>query len=108
MAMLASTSERRTPTTRLPRCISFAGTLDAFTAPAALGSIERVMAEDPSELIVDLAGLELIDSVGIRVLATLTKRLNERGGRVVLVNVQGQPKLVLDLLERKLNVVLGR
>jgi anti-anti-sigma factor len=106
--MLGAIQKRTISRRRLPTCISFVGALDAFTAPEALARIERVVAESPSELIVDLQRLALIDSVGVRAIATLAQRINARGGKIVLVNAHGQPKLVLELLERKLNIVIGR
>lgn len=58
-----------------------AGELDAATAPDLDEQVRRLEAEHPSvtDIVVDLAGLDFIDSAGLSVLVAGHTRLRDRG-----------------------------
>lgn len=74
------------------------GSLDAMTAPDLLPVIERLTEENRPRIIVDLAGLELIDSSGVAAIVALYKRARSNGGQVNVTNARAQPLAILKLL----------
>ena len=112
--MQAPSSDRepavgRYPTTpraiRRPAKVRFAGPLDAFTMKAEGSRLADVMAENPREVILDLALVDRIDSAAVHAFVNLYKLLKARGGKVVIINAGCQPRQVLTLL--KLQTVFG-
>jgi anti-sigma B factor antagonist len=70
------------------------GELDVADAASVVAALAAVVARQ-SEIIVDLAGLEFIDSSGLAALARVRKQARHGGGDVLLVAPQQQ---VLQLL----------
>ena len=66
--------------------------------PDAVVRMDAVAEGHPRQVIVDLALLERLDSVGVQALVTLYKRVTEQGGKLVVVNAHDQPLAVLELL----------
>lgn len=85
--------------------ICFVGALDAHTVTEARILIDETLAGRPRKVIVDLARLDRIDSVGVSALVSLYKRVTAQRGSVLLVNVHDQPLTVLKLL--KLTSIFG-
>ena len=82
------------------------GELDLATASELseqLGRAER----DGSVVVVDLRGLEFMDSTGVALLANADRRARERGGRLVVVRGGRQVQRLLELtgLDRCLEIV---
>lgn len=70
------------------------GRLDAITAP----DFEREGATYTGvKLALDLAGLEYVSSAGLRSILALAKQLKTTGGALVLYNVTGLVKEVLEM-----------
>jgi anti-anti-sigma factor len=80
------------PTLRL------SGTLDQSTAHELAPTVDELVARRPSHVIVDLAGLELIESPGVAALVGLYKRVRAEGGELDVVNARDQPLAILKLL----------
>lgn len=74
------------------------GELDALTAPELRPAIDTMVEEKRKNIVVDVAGLELIDSSGVAVLVSLYKRTRAHGGRMVVVGARNQPLAVFKLL----------
>ena len=86
--------------------LRIAGTLDASTAPELRPVIDKLVEERRTRVVVDLAGLNLIDSAGVAVLVALYKRVRAAGGQVQVINVRDQPRAIFRLL-RLDKVLLG-
>ena len=78
--------------------VSIAGTLDVNTAPELGGLIDQLVAEKRARVIVDLGGLQLIDSSGVAVLVAMYKRVRAVGGQVTVTNARDQPLAIFKLL----------
>ncbi len=78
--------------------VSIAGTLDVNTAPELAGLIDQLVTEKRRSVVVDLAGLQLIDSSGVAVLVALYKRVRAVGGQVQVTNARDQPLAIFKLL----------
>lgn len=61
------------------------GDLDYAECAAFRVHIDRLLHEHPSTVIVDLSGLEYLDSSGLGLLLSLSKELSAEKGRLVLV-----------------------
>ena len=65
--------------------LSLRGSLDIDTAPALKANLNRLVERANPHVVVDLAGLDFCDSMGVGVLVTAHSRALERGGWVRLV-----------------------
>lgn len=74
------------------------GTLDILTAPELAPEIERIVTERRNRVVVDLAGLDLIDSSGVAALVALYKRVRANGGQVTVTGARDQPLAIFKLL----------
>jgi len=74
------------------------GHLDSMTCDRLLMATDDVAAEGKTVLILDLSGIELIDSTGVTSLVMAKKRFQRLGGNVYLTNISGTTARVLGLL----------
>ena len=74
--------------------VALRGELDVASAASAAAALTAVAARAP-ELIVDLAGLEFIDSSGLAALVLARKRARQAGGDLLLAAPQDQVLRVL-------------
>jgi anti-sigma B factor antagonist len=79
--------------------IRFEGALDALSVGDVGPTIEKVVAESPKSLTVDLGAVTLLDSRGVGVIVSLFKRITEQGGQMRVVGAHDQPLVVLKVLE---------
>lgn len=81
------------------------GVLDVHSSPELRAVFESVVAAQPKRVVVDLAGLTMLDSSGVGAIVSLFKRVKNAGGSFALIGVCGQPAAVCRLL--KLDRVFG-
>jgi len=65
--------------------LSLFGDLDYGECAAFRMNIDRILSASPPATIVDLSGLEYLDSSGLGLLLSLSKEYGAEGGRLVLV-----------------------
>lgn len=78
--------------------LSLRGRLDALTSPELREPIESLLADGRFQVVVDLAGLELIDSSGVAAIVSLFKRARSQKGDVKIASLRGQPAQIFRLL----------
>lgn len=78
--------------------LSIAGSLDVLTAPELLPTIDQLVDEKRPRVVVDLSGLDIIDSSGVAALVALYKRLRAVGGQVTVAGARDQPLAIFKLL----------
>jgi anti-sigma B factor antagonist len=78
--------------------LSIGGTLDAVSAPEIRPTIDEIVVAKRKKVIVDLSGLDLIDSSGVAVIVSLFKRVRANGGEVRVTGVRDQPLAIFKLL----------
>lgn len=78
--------------------LRISGTLDVLTAPEMGTQIERIVNERRMKVMVDLSGLDLIDSSGVAALVALYKRVRAGGGQVHVAGARDQPLAIFKLL----------
>jgi anti-sigma B factor antagonist len=77
--------------------ISVSGELDLASSPALEEELERVAQSDAQLVVVDLRGLEFMDSTGLSVLVRAHQRAEENGRRLGLINGSQQVQRLLTL-----------
>jgi anti-sigma B factor antagonist len=73
------------------------GRLTMVTAPLLRQTLEAPPAANGGKVVVDLTGMEFIDSSGLGALVTSLKRLRQSGGDLRIAGVQEQARTVLRL-----------
>jgi anti-sigma B factor antagonist len=74
------------------------GELDALSVVELRPLISQVGEERPSQMVVDLSRLRLIDSSGVGAIVALFKVVRAYGGNLVVDGVCDQPLAILQLL----------
>ncbi|HTL34828.1 MAG TPA: STAS domain-containing protein [Kofleriaceae bacterium] len=74
------------------------GSLDINTAPHVSDEVERIVNEKPKSVVVDLSGLDLIDSSGVAALVKLYKGVRSAGGMITISGARDQPLAIFKLL----------
>jgi anti-sigma B factor antagonist len=78
--------------------LSVRGSLDINTAAQLAEEIDKIVAEKPKNVIVDLSALDLIDSSGVAALVKLYKGVRGVGGGVTMTGARDQPLAIFKLL----------
>jgi anti-sigma B factor antagonist len=78
--------------------LQISGELDALTVADIRAELDRIVADGGEKVIVDLAGLRLVDSSGVGAIVSLFKRVRAEGRRFEVVGVQGQPLQIFQVL----------
>jgi anti-anti-sigma factor len=76
--------------------VGVVGELDLQTAPRLREELVALVNRGVTDLVLDLAALDFIDSSGLSVLIMALKRLRERGGELRLRSVPARARRVLE------------
>jgi anti-sigma B factor antagonist len=74
------------------------GSLDINSAAQLGEEIDRLVAQKPTKVVVDLSALDLIDSSGVAALVKLYKGVRGVGGAVTITGARDQPLAIFKLL----------
>ena len=88
-----------TPEANNGKRISIAGSLDSNTAPDLQKSIDSEINDSISTTIIDFKDLDFLSSAGLRVIFKAKKRMDNNGGKFLLVNLQPQIKKVFEIIK---------
>ena len=88
-----------TKTGKQKNCLLIAveGRMDAVTTPEFEQTLGGWIDKGEIRFIVDFAGLDYISSAGLRGILTNVKRLNAKGGRMVLTSLYNTVKEVFEI-----------
>jgi anti-sigma B factor antagonist len=78
--------------------LTFSGTLDALSAPGLGPHLDAVVEQKRPTVVLDLAGLEMIDSSGVGCLVSILRRARAYGGAVRVRGLRGQPLSIFKLI----------
>jgi len=83
------------------------GELDLASVPTLESAVENATLDDAAELVLDLRGLEFIDSTGLRAILLQDKRSTERGQAFALVRGPEQVQRLMNMthLDEHLKIV---
>jgi anti-sigma B factor antagonist len=73
------------------------GELDLASVPLLESEVENATLDNPAEIVLDLRGLEFIDSTGLRAILSLDKRATERGQTFALVRGSEQVQRLMNM-----------
>jgi len=83
-----------------PPTLALTGRLDTHTAPDLDKKLDDVLhSGDIKQLVFDLTQLEYLSSAGIRCFVRARKFIEQRGGKVAIVNPQPGVRKVLDIVK---------
>ncbi|MBO5556862.1 MAG: STAS domain-containing protein [Oscillospiraceae bacterium] len=91
--------------------IYLSGELDHHEARCTMHSIDELLDEYlPRDCVLDLAGLQFMDSSGIAVIIRVSRRMKDLGGRSWIENPARQPRRVIDAsgIDRLVPVAMSR
>ncbi|MBK5222163.1 MAG: STAS domain-containing protein [Acidimicrobiia bacterium] len=77
--------------------ISVAGEVDVVSAPGIRAEVVNLVAQGFTDLVLDLARVDFIDSFGLGVMVGALKRVNSHGGRLRVVITEPRVIGVLEL-----------
>jgi len=66
--------------------LSLSGELDIETVPIFEAAMERVLADAPATAVLEMHGLEFLDSTGLRAILEAHERLRDQGAQLVLTH----------------------
>ena len=84
--------------------VALGGRLDADTVAVVRGQIEQLLEEGSRELLVDMAGVQLLDYTAARALVDAARWTRALGGTLHVFHVEGQPR---ELFQRLALRVVG-
>ena len=77
--------------------VRVSGSLDVDGGQALNAALAQLPGEDETEILVDLRGLEFVDSAGLRVLLEHQLRSQKKGFGFALIAPRGHPQKVFDM-----------
>ena len=78
--------------------VALAGESDVYTYDQLRGALQDEAAKGVPLLVIDLSGLEFMDSTGVQVLLDIRVMMNDRGGKLALAAPQNTVARVLNLV----------
>jgi anti-sigma B factor antagonist len=87
--------------------LSLSGELDISTAARLEDDLRRIEVDAPATLVLDLSGLDFMDSTGLRIVLAADGRARDAGRRLVLVRGNDMVQRVLRVtrLDERLEIV---
>ncbi|HEY0710875.1 MAG TPA: STAS domain-containing protein [Polyangia bacterium] len=79
--------------------IRIMGELDAVSVPTLRAAVDPLVEDAQAGVVVDIAGLRLIDSSGVGALVGLFRRLKATGRRFAVQGATEQPLTILKLMK---------
>ena len=73
------------------------GEIDISTAPRLWEALARVIEQGHGDVVLDMAGVEFIDSQGVAVIVRAHKQVQANGGNVIVRSPREQARTVLDV-----------
>jgi anti-sigma B factor antagonist len=77
--------------------ISVTGELDLSSAPRLRQAVVGAVGEGRAQLVLDLTGVDLVDSAGLGVVVGAQRRVRSWGGRLVVAGLEGRVRAVFEL-----------
>lgn len=77
--------------------VTVTGEVDVYTAPKLKDELVGLIEEGKNQIVVDLEGVEFMDSSGLGVLVGALRRLKEREGTLALVCTKGPVLRILSI-----------
>jgi anti-sigma B factor antagonist len=79
------------------KVIELTGRFDTYTAGEVRQGIEKAMAEEPANIVVNLQGVDFVDSTALATLVQGVKNCRQHNGDLRLCEVQQAVRMVFEL-----------
>ncbi len=79
--------------------VTLEGTCDLATAPELKAALQPLLPPEVQDLVIDVSGLEFIDSTGLGVILGAMRRLRENGGGLRIAGAAGTVRRVLEVTD---------
>ncbi len=79
------------------KILELAGRFDTYTAGEVRQWIDEAMAEDPANIVVNMQGVDFVDSTALATLVQGVKNCRQRDGDLRLCEVQQSVRMVFEL-----------
>lgn len=80
-----------------PEVLALEGQVDLHVSPQIAASLGALIDQKPARLVVDLSGVNYIDSSGLAVLINGAQNVEMYGGRFMLAGVQDDVRSILEI-----------
>jgi anti-sigma B factor antagonist len=87
---------KTTPDEHFP-VVQLTGDVDLRTSPDLRENLLQLIKQRPERLILDLAGVGYMDSSGVGTMVELKRRIERRGGELVLAGLQPRVRSLLEI-----------
>jgi anti-sigma B factor antagonist len=77
--------------------VALKGELDISTAPLLQDTLADVLGDGPAEIVLNLSELNYVDSTGLSLFITATKRARAEGSKLVLRDPQASTQRLLEI-----------
>ena len=77
--------------------IALKGRLDAGSAKSVLEGVKKLVEQDRLKIILDMSGVEFIDSAGVGILLASYRAVDAKGGGVKICAIQNQVESIFGL-----------
>lgn len=77
--------------------VAINGDIDINTAPEIKKSFDRLISEKKPKVLIDLKGVDYVDSSGLATLVEVLKKLRVYGGKLKLVNLSEKVKGLFEI-----------
>ena len=78
--------------------VALEGEINGHTYPVKATKLDQLLAERPTLIVLDMAGVSYMSSAGIRVILKTKKALATGKGKLVFMNLQPQVKKVFEII----------
>lgn len=76
---------------------TLSGTFDSYTSPEAREALQESAGQRPANIVVNLEGVNFVDSTGLATLVQAMKRSRQNEGDLLLCGLQQQVRMVFEL-----------
>ncbi len=79
------------------RVVILHGEVDLRSSPRLRGALLELLEDRPARLIIDLVGVTYMDSSGVGTLVEIKRRVEQAGGKLVLIGMQQRVRSVFEI-----------
>jgi len=77
--------------------VSLQGEVTVFSSPALRDRLKKVMEEKPGRIVLDLSGVQYVDSSGVATFVDALRQMRGRGGEMVLAGASKRVRGVIEI-----------
>jgi len=79
--------------------VTLAGEVDLRSSPQLREALLEILEQRPARLVIDLSGVEYMDSSGVGTMVEVKRRVERDGGRIILAGLQPRVRSVFEITQ---------